>query len=399
MTVASRSAPACERDFHAEDLSGDLDVLHAQLVLSPSHPLTRAGVEFEVQLDGEQIVDLVVKIGFAHRGFEKECETCCWEEVVSHAGRLNSHSGTLASLAYCLAVEELIGCASVERSEWLRVLASEIARVGDHLSRLGAVGRGLGSPIATAHALEAREWIWDLQESLCGARVATDYVRIGGVRYGLPEGFEQHMRAAIAAVRHKVSALEEVSLRNRVFLDRLRGTGVLSRADCIRHAVTGPLLRAAGADLDCRKAEPYLVYGDVDFDVPVGEYGDNYDRYLVCLEELRQSLRIMEQCVERLLRLGPGPTVVADAEMTSGAGGDGQVVVPPGESYAAVESANGELGFYLLSDGSSRPRRIRCRPPSLLHLQALAPMLRGAELADFAPTFDLVNAASSECDR
>jgi NADH-quinone oxidoreductase subunit D len=156
-------------------------------------------------------------------------------------------------------------------------------------------------------------------------------------------------------------------------------------------------LRAAGVDLDLRKAEPYLVYADVDFDVPVGELGDNYDRFLVCLEELRQSLRIVEQCVEQLDRLGPGPIADPDVEFESVASGG--LAVPPGEIYAAVESANGELGFYLVSDGSPRPRRVRCRPPSLLNLQPLGRMLRGGELADLAPTFDLINAVSAEYDR
>jgi len=252
-------------------------------------------------------------------------------------------------------------------------------------------------------------------EMLCGARVTSNYVRIGGVKHDMPASFPAACRENIAKIRGLLGDYDEVVTRNRLFVDRLRGTGLISRQDCIRYAVTGPLLRAAGVPLDLRKDEPYLKYAEVDFDVPIGEVGDNYDRYLVCVEEMQQSLRIVEQCLVALERLGPGPVNVDDPRVRWPAKGrvfnameeliqqfkavtEGPLV-PAGEAYHAIESANGELGFYVVSDGTAVPWKVRCRPPSLINLQPMPLMLRGAMLADLIPTFDFINMIGGECDR
>jgi NADH-quinone oxidoreductase subunit D len=240
-------------------------------------------------------------------------------------------------------------------------------------------------------------------------------VRIGGVKHEMPASFPAACRANVARIRALLRDFDEVVTSNRIFVDRLKGTGVISREDCLRYAVTGPILRSAGVPLDVRKDEPYLVYSEVDFDVPIGEVGDNYDRYLVCVEEMQQSLRIVEQCLVRLEKLGPGPVNSFDPRVRWPA--KGRVFnrmeeliqqfksvtegprVPAGEAYLAIESANGELGFYLVSDGSAVPVKVRCRPPSFINLQPMPMMLRGAMLADLIPTFDFINMVGGECDR
>jgi NADH-quinone oxidoreductase subunit D len=231
----------------------------------------------------------------------------------------------------------------------------------------------------------------------------------------MPASFPAACRTNVARIRELLRDFDQIVTSNRIFVDRLKGTGVISREDCLRYAVTGPILRSAGVPLDLRKAEPYLTYAELDFDVPIGEVGDNYDRYLVCVEEMQQSLRLVEQCVEKLAKLGPGPVNSFDPRVRWPA--KGRVFnqmeeliqhfksvtegprVPAGEAYQAIESANGELGFYLVSDGSAVPVKVRCRPPSLLNLAPMPAMLRGAFLADLIPTFDFINMVGGECDR
>jgi NADH-quinone oxidoreductase subunit D len=368
-----------------------------------------------IELDGETIVGLDVQVGYLHRGFEKECESGSWYQAIPYTDRLNYNSAILANQGFCLAVEKLLDLETPERCQWLRVLAGELSRIGDHLTRCGAACLELQAMTPFLYGIEARELVWDLQEMLCGARVTSNYVRIGGVRHGLPDVFPAACRELLPKVRALLGDFDKVVTKNRIFVDRLKDTGVLSKQDCLRYAVTGPMLRAAGVPLDLRKQAPYLVYDEIDFDIPIGSVGDNYDRYLVCVEEMRQSLRIVEQCLGRLEELGPGPVDVQDPRVRWPA--KGRVFdrmeemiqqfkgvtegprVPAGEAYFAIESANGELGFYLVSDGSERPVKVRCRPPSFINLAPLPRMLEGALLADLVPTFDFINMVGGECDR
>jgi len=383
--------------------------------MGPSHPATHGTVKFRVELDGERIVALEVDVGYLHRGFEKECESGSYYQAIPYTDRLNYNSAALANLGFCMAVEKLLDVRVPERCEWLRMLAGELARTADHLTRCGAACLELQAMTPFLYGIEARELVWDLLEALCGARVTSNYIRIGGVKHAMPDGFAEAARAGIARVRALLRDFDDVVTSNRIFVDRLRDVGVLSARDCIAYGVTGPLLRAAGVPLDLRKDEPYLRYAEVDFDVPIGSVGDNYDRYLVCVSEMEQSLRIVEQCLERLAALGPGPVDVRDARVRWPAkgrvfGAMEELIqqfkavtegprVPAGEAYSAIESANGELGFYIVSDGSERPWKVRCRPPSLLNLQPLGRMLEGALLSDLIPTFDFVNMIGGECDR
>ncbi|MCP3985865.1 MAG: NADH-quinone oxidoreductase subunit D [bacterium] len=393
----------------------DLHAEHMTLNMGPSHPATHGTVKFLIELDGETIVDLEVQVGYLHRGFEKECESGSWYQCIPYTDRLNYNSAVLSNLGFCMAVEKLLEIETPERCQWLRVLAGELSRVGDHLTRCGAACLELQAMTPFLYGIEARELVWDLLEALTGARVTSNYVRIGGVRHALPESFAALAKESLPKIRRLLADFEAVVTQNRIFVDRLRDIGIVSKEDCIRYAVTGPVLRAAGVPLDLRKDEPYLVYDQLDFDVPVGTVGDNYDRYLVCVAEMHQSLRIVEQCIHRLGALGAGPVDVDDPHVRWPAK-DGvfnrmeEMIqqfknvtegpkVPAGEGYLAIESANGELGFYLVSDGSQHPVKVRCRPPSFLNVQPLPLMVRGAMLADLIPTFDFLNMIGGECDR
>jgi NADH-quinone oxidoreductase subunit D len=265
------------------------------------------------------------------------------------------------------------------------------------------------------YGIEARELTWDLLEALCGARVTSNYIRIGGVKHDMPADFPAACVEYVRKTRELLKDFDDVVTSNRIFVDRLKDTGVIDRETCIRYAVTGPILRSTGVPLDLRKSEPYLVYDEIDFDIPIGAVGDNYDRYLVCVEEMHQSLRIVEQCLAWLEKRGPGPVNVLDPRVRWPA--KGRVFnrmeeliqqfksvtegprVPAGEGYFAIESANGELGFYLVADGSAVPVKVRCRPPSFINLAPMSGMLKGALLADLIPTFDFINMIGGECDR
>ena len=394
---------------------GDLHADHQIINMGPSHPATHGTVKFLAELDGETIVDLGVEVGYLHRGFEKECESGTYYQAIPYTDRLNYNSAILSNLAYVMAVEKLIGCEIPRRGQYARVLASELSRIGDHLTRIGAACLELGAMTPFLYGIEARELTWDLQEKLCGARVTSHYMRIGGVQRDLPDGFEDQCEQNLEEIERLTFDFDTVVTRNRIFVDRFRGTGGMSKERLIDYAVTGPLLRAAGVPYDVRKAEPYLVYEELDFDVPVGTTGDNYDRFLVVQEEVHQSIRIIRQCLP-VLRKTRGEALDVDDPRVRWPAKDrvfGKmeeliqqfkavtegVRVPPGETYSAIESPNGELGFYIVSDGTGKPYKVRCRPPSFVNTAPLSEMVKGAMLADIVPTFDMINMIGGECDR
>ena len=405
--------PARQREENAA--GNDLHTEHQVLNMGPSHPAMHGTVKVVLELDGEQVVDLDIHVGYLHRGFEKECESGSWYQCIPYTDRLNYNSAILCNLGFCMAVEKLLQLETPERCQWLRVMSGELSRLGDHLTRTGAACLELQAMTPFLYGIEARELIWDMQEALCGARVTSNYIRIGGVKHDMPAGYASGAREKMVKIRELLKDFDDVVTQNRIFVDRMKGTGVISKEDCIKYAVTGPILRSVGVPLDVRKDEPYLVYDQIDFDVPVGEVGDNYDRYLVCVEEMHQSLRIVDQCLVKLEQLGPGPVNVDDKRVRWPA--KGRVFnameeliqqfksvtegprVPAGEAYTAIESANGELGFYLVSDGSAQPVKVRCRPPSFINLAPLPLMVRGSMLADLIPTFDFINMIGGECDR
>src|SRR6266540_828111 len=382
------------------------------LNMGPSHPATHGVTKMIVELQGETVTDVKIEIGFLHRGFEKSCENATWPQALPYTDRLNYVSSIVNNVGYALAVEKLCKLDVPDRAKYLRVLSSELHRICDHLTLVGAAGMELGAATIIFFAIEGRDLVWDRLTELCGARLTSNYCRIGGVARDVPEGWAAKTLQTldrVAEVREEINAL---LTRNRIFLDRLRGVGVVSREDALDYGFTGPCLRASGEPYDVRKAAPYLVYDRMDFDVPVGTNGDTYDRYLMRLEEMRQSDRIVRQCFEQMK---PGEIIVQDFRYAlppkplvygtiEGAMAHFKQVmegikVPAGEAYSYTESPNGELGFYVVSDGGGRPYKLGIRAPVWPMLSALPSMARGRLLADLVPIYDSINYIAGEVEQ
>jgi NADH-quinone oxidoreductase subunit D len=399
------------RTMHREAPS---DATHEimELQMGPSHPASHGTIKFNLRLDGEQIVDCDVEIGYLHRGFEKMCEQGTWTHVFPYADRLNYASPLLNNVGFALAAEKLAGVEAPERAQWIRMLLSEVSRICDHLTCLGMAGMEVGAFTVGLYTNEAREYLYDLVEYVTGARVTVSYCRIGGLTSDLPANFGDVLRDRFAKIRAVLDDCDKLLTRNRIFVDRMSGVGLMSKEDAISYALTGPLLRATGVNYDVRKKTPYLFYDQVDFDVPLGTRGDNYDRFLVRFKEIEQSMRIAEQCLEKM---PPGPIMISDTRFALPLKRDVYnsieglmhhfkivmegIKIPPGEAYHAVEGGNGELGFYLVSDGSGRPYKVRVRGPCFFGMAALGDMLRGLMISDIITTFGMVNMIGGECDR
>src|SRR5580765_6652889 len=382
-----------------------------EIQMGPSHPASHGTIKFNLRLDGETIVDVDVEIGYLHRGFEKQCEQGTWNHCFPYADRLNYASPLLNNVDFALAVEKLAGLEIPERCKYIRVIVGEISRITDHLTCLGMGASEVGAISAAFYMLEAREFLYDLVEAITGARLTVTYCRLGGVTNDLPADIRERVAKCFASVRAVVADCQRLLSRNRIFVDRMVGVGVMAREDAISWGLTGPLLRATGVPYDVRKTNPYLVYDRLDFTVPVGTAGDNYDRFNVRLAEIEQSMKIVDQA---LAQMPEGPVIATDPrfvlppkqEVYGSIEGlmnhfklviEGQKV-PAGEVYVATEGGNGELGFYLVSDGSGRPYRVRVRPPSFYGMGALGEMLRGRMIADIITTFGQINMIGGECD-
>lgn len=383
-----------------------------EMKIGPSHPATHGTVRILLQLDGETVESCKVEVGYLHRGFEKECESGLYYQAFPYTDRLNYVSPMINNVGYALACEKLFGVEVPDRCAYLRVIASEASRIADHLTCVGACALELGAFSAFLYAVEARESAWDILDAMCGARVTPNYVRIGGVSHDCGPEFPSLAREKLAEVFRLLKDFEDLLLANPIFRERMEGTGYLSREDLVSFGVTGPLLRAAGVPYDLRRVAPYLVYDRLDFDIPVGDASDNLDRFLIRLEEVRQSARIIEQSLDDL---PGGPVDIDDPQIRLP--GKGKVfgrmeelisqfkVVtegpkpPVGEVYQAVEGGNGELGFYLVSDGTGKPYKCRARSPSFSNTSSMGAMVKGAMFADVVPTFDMINMIGGECDR
>jgi NADH-quinone oxidoreductase subunit D len=380
--------------------------------LGPSHPAMHGTVRAVVELDGEAVHAMKLDIGFLHRGFEKSCENVTWTQVFPYTDRLNYVSSIMNNVGYALAVEKLAGLQVPERAQYLRVITSELHRMCDHLTLISAMGLELGAMTVLIYGMEARDLIWDRLTELCGARLTSNYARVGGVSRDVPPGWNEKVLRILDRTEALRVEIDRLLTRNRIVIDRTRGTGVVSREDAIDYGFTGPCLRASGVSYDVRKASPYLVYDRLDFDVPVGSNGDNFDRYLMRMEEMKQSDRIVRQCFDQMQPgaiaaddsryvLPPKPEVYGSIE---GAMAHFKIImegikVPAGEAYAYVEAANGELGFYAVSDGSGRPYKLGVRAPGWNMLMALPQMMEGKLLADLIPTFDTINMIGGEVEQ
>jgi len=396
------------------DTAQDLHTEVMDLILGPSHPATHGTIRLNVKLDGETLVEVDVEPGFLHRGFEKECEDHKWNQCVIYTDRLNYVSPIINNVGFAMAVEKLCGISDQIplRGQYLRVILSEMCRITDHLTCLAAVTMELGAFTAFLYFIKAREWFYELLESVTGARVTYSWTRIGGVRADIPDGFADKTKVALSRTREVLAEIHRLFTNNRIFLDRTVDIGVISREDAVSYGITGPWLRSTGVAYDVRKSHPYLVYGELDFEIPIAHNGDNYDRYLIRMREMEQSIRIIEQA---LAKLPGGPVSIPDHRYTYP---DKQLVYtniealinqfklvyeelrpPAGEAYAYVEGGNGELGFYVVSNGANKPWKCRVHPPCFPIMAALGQVLKGYMLADIIPTFGSVNMIGGEMDR
>ena len=380
--------------------------------LGPSHPATHGVTRIVVELAGETIESMKLDIGFLHRGFEKSCENVTWTQCFPYTDRLNYVSSIMNNVGFALAVEKLCKLDVPDRAKYLRVITSELHRICDHLTLVGAMGMELGAMTVLLYAIEARDVLWDRLTEICGARLTSNYARVGGVARDVPEGWIEKTLGALDRTTAIVDEIDGLLTRNRIFVDRTRHTGKVSREDALELGFTGPCLRASGEAYDLRKAAPYLVYDRLDFDIPVGSNGDNFDRYLMRIEEMRQSDRIVRQCLQQM---EPGEIAVADFRYVlppkplvygtiEGVMAHFKLVmegikVPAGEAYSYTEAANGELGFYVVSDGGGKPYKLGLRAPGWPMTAALPHMLRGSLLSDLIPTFDSINMIGGEVEQ
>lgn len=432
------------------------------LNIGPSHPAMHGVIRIITELDGEKVAGADIEIGYLHRAFEKECEVVGWGQAFPYTDRLNYVSPLMNNVTYAMGVEKLLDIHPTERCDYIRVITCEVSRITDHLTCVAACAMELGAMTAFIYLMKAREYLYQLVEELTGARLTVSYIRVGGIKADLPSGWLGRLNKELDKVLKSIDEVDLLLTRNRIFIDRVKDVGCISAEDAWSLGFTGPVLRSTGMARDMRKDEPYLVYDRFDFDIPVGAVGDNYDRYLVRMEEMRQSTRIIRQAIEQI----PGGSIQVDmtsrpltgAQMVDAAkmgmtsdlllrtvrvdptleGSDREsarrvnaqarnavlppkeetygnieslmnhfmlvmegegIKPPPGEIYVATEAANGELGFYMVSDGSGNAYRVRCRPPCFYLMQGLDQMIIGGMIADIVATFGTINMIAGELDR
>jgi NADH-quinone oxidoreductase subunit D len=397
-------------DLEEGELELPADPMH--LNLGPSHPAMHGTVRIVLELSGETIVKADVQIGYLHRGFEKMCERGTWAQVFPYVDRLNYVSPMLNNVGYALAVEKLCGLVVPERCQWYRMALGELARISDHLTCTGAMAMELGAFTPFLWFVKAREMVWDILEEETGARLTHSFGRIGGMAKPPTPDFKGLCNAALPKILDLVEEGEKMLLKNRIFLDRLQNVGPISGADAVALGWTGPCLRSTGVAYDIRKSHPYLKYDEVDFEVPVGTRGDTLDRFLVRLAEIRQSKRIIEQSLARMADEGPvncdDPRVVLPEKHDVYTTIEATIQhfklimegakIPAGEVYSYTEGGNGELGYYLVSDGRGTPYRVRIRPPCFQITGGLQRLIEGRMLSDIVPTFGALNMIGGECD-
>lgn len=395
-----------------EPINQDIHSEPMVLQMGPSHPATHGTVRFTLTLDGETVIKCDTDVGYLHRGFEKESENSTWTQVFPYTDRLNYLSPLLCNFGYSLAVEKLLGLEVPPRCNYIRTIMGEVSRLSDHLTCVGAGALELGAMTAFLYAIEAREAVWDLIEEVTGARLTVSYGRIGGVKDDLTDDFAENWKIHRERILELHEKIDKLCTRNRIFMDRMEGTGVITPEAAISYGYTGPCLRSAGVAYDVRKDHPYFAYGEVDFDVPVGSHGDNYDRYLVRMEEILQSIRIIDQCLANIPD-GPvncdDPRVVLPEKQKVYNTIESMIAhfkiifegiqVPPGEIYSYTEGANGEFGYYIVSNGTGKPWKIHARTPSFVMMGGIHKLFEGGLLADIIPTFDTINMIGGACDR
>ncbi|MCM2280618.1 MAG: NADH dehydrogenase (quinone) subunit D [Bdellovibrionaceae bacterium] len=382
------------------------------LNIGPSHPATHGTLRVMVELDGEKIHRANVELGYLHRCFEKMAETHPYNQVIPYTDRLNYCSAPLNNVAYCKTVERLLGVEVPPKAQAMRIILSELARVIDHIVCIGANAVDLGALTTFFHLFTYREKVYTLFEKLCGARLTVALTRIGGMAQDAPPGWFNDVMQTVKEIRKGVDELDTLLSGNKIWIQRTQGVGAISADEAIAWGYTGPCLRAAGVSLDLRKADPYYMYGQLDFEVPIGSTGDVYDRYLVRVAEMRESLKIVEQVCKNIPE---GDYTIRDRGIVlpekkdvygniEGLMNHFMLIIkglrpPVGEIYDATEGANGELGFYLVSDGSGRPYRLHVRPPCFAIYQSFSQQVTGGLVADVISVLGSMNLIAGELDR
>jgi NADH-quinone oxidoreductase subunit D len=385
------------------------------LNFGPQHPATHTTLRLVLLLDGERVVDAIPDIGYLHSGFEKLGEHLNYNQYVTVTDRMNYISPLANNVAWHGAVEKLLGLEITPRCKYVRTILAELARISDHLLCNGAAGLDTGAFTYFLYAFYQREVLYDIFETLCGARFTNSYTRVGGAMYDMTPLVIDKIRAFVRTFPKTLDDMDRLLNRNRIFVDRTKGVGVLSKADAIGYSASGPIARASGVTRDLRKDEPHLAYADLDFQMCCAAGGDCYARYLVRMAEMRESLKIVEQAIENL---PAGPINVAIDERTTLPDKqqvystiEGTIshfelvmwnrgfVVPEDEAYWAIEAPNGELGFYLVGDGTDVAYRARCRPPSYIHFALFPQLIRGHTLSDVVAVLGSLNIIAAELDR
>jgi len=355
--------------------------------MGPQHPATHGVLRVILKLDGEKVLGTECVIGYLHRGVEKIAEHRTYTMFNPYVDRMDYVAAVSNGLGYCESVEKLLNVEAPPRAKYIRVILAELNRLASHMLWLGTHALDIGAITPLFYTFRDREEILKIFEKYCGARLTTHAFRIGGCLYETYAGFEKEVKNYLKYLAPHIDEYEELLTSNRIWLERTKKVGVISSADCIALGVTGPVLRASGVKWDIRKAQPYANYSEFDFEIPTGEDGDTFDRYLVRMAEMRQSLRIIEQAVNGI----PEGPIMAKVP---------KVIKPPvGEIYHSIESPKGELGYFIVSDGSTQPYRVRVRPPSFVNLQALDVMVRGMFVADVVAIIGTIDIVLGEVDR
>jgi NADH-quinone oxidoreductase subunit D len=396
------------------DLDDPLHGERLQLNMGPQHPATHGVLRLLLELDGETLVKAEPVVGYLHRGKEKTCESLGWAKFFPHTDRLDYVQPLMNNVAYALALETLAGLRVPERGQVIRVLLMELSRIAAHLIYLGTTAIDLGAVSIFFSTFKERENIYSILDAYTGHRMNNTYVRIGGVFADVDEGVADAVRAFLARLPAEIDGWERMLTGNRIWYDRNRGVGVLAREEALAWALTGPNLRGSGVPHDLRKAAPYCGYEQYDFEVPVGTVGDCYDRYLVRIEEMRQSLCIAAQALERLATTRGGEFLAEDRryvlppkdrvhtsmeELIFQFKIVTDLRLPAGEAYHAIESSKGELGFYVVSDGTSRPVRCHIRSPGLMNVQAIPLLAEGRLFSDVVALIGSLDFVMGEVDR
>jgi NADH-quinone oxidoreductase subunit D len=386
MTDPTKTVGASHLDLNEREHTF-LDANELVLNMGPQHPSTHGVLRVILKLDGEKVRGTECIIGYLHRGVEKIAENRTYTMFNPYVDRMDYVAAVSNGLGYCEAVEKLLNVEAPPRANYIRVILTELNRLASHMLWLGTHALDIGAITPLFYTFRDREEILKIYEKYCGARLTTHAFRIGGCQYETYDGFEPDVKKFVAFVTPKIDEYEELLTTNRIWVERTRGVGILSGPDCIDLGVTGPVLRASGVKWDIRKAKPYATYSQFQFEIPTGQNGDTYDRYLVRIAEMRQSLRIISQAVEGI----PEGPIMAKVP---------KVLKPPvGEIYHSIEAPKGELGYFIVSDGSTQPYRVRVRPPSFVNLQALDKMVRGQLVADVVAVIGTLDIVLGEVDR